>query len=257
MKKISIAISAILLSNTAFAAGDTYVRNGNVYSHQGQFSVGAGVMTGSEFYKEQDDKTAAYLNAGYHGEDFNADLTGVNYRFFGTNDSTINFSIFAVANPGFDADDAKILTGMKDRKISGDLGLNADIHLGQDTLSIKFQHDVTGVYDGYQADVAYYHPMNIGFADLVPYVGVHYFSDDYVNYYTGVSKEDATIKRTVYKGEGSFAYKAGYAMVIPVTDNLDITQATAYVRLGSSMADSPLVDSQNQWITTLGVNYSF
>ncbi|GAM60741.1 outer membrane protein ompV [Vibrio ishigakensis] len=57
-----------------------------------------------------------------------------------------NMSAFIAANPGFDSDKADILAGMSDRKFSADLGLNADIHLGQGTLATKFQHDVTGVY---------------------------------------------------------------------------------------------------------------
>ncbi|WP_076408023.1 outer membrane protein OmpV [Shewanella sp. UCD-KL12] len=257
MKKICFAISAILLSNSALAAGDTYIRNGNIYSHQGQFFAGASAITGSEFYKGQDHKTGVLVNGGYHGEDFNADLSSINYRFLGSNESKFNFSAFVVANPGFDASDADSLKGMKDRKISGDLGLNADIHLGQGTLSSKFKHDVTGVYNGYQADVTYYHPMNIGFADFVPYAGVHYYSKDYANYYTGVSKSEETAKRPAYKAEGTFAYKVGYALVMPITEHLDITQSTGYSRLGSGMADSPLVGSNNQWATTLGINYSF
>ncbi|USD37548.1 MULTISPECIES: outer membrane protein OmpV [Ferrimonas] len=258
MKKLCFVISAALLSSHAFAdAGNTYIRNGNVYSHQGQYFAGAGVITGSKFYKGQDHQTGAYLNGGYHGEDFNADLAGINYRFFGDNDSAVNFSAFLVANPGFDSDDADILSGMKDRDISGDLGLNADLHLGQGTLSSKFQHDVTGVYKGYQADLTYYHPMNLGFADFVPYAGVHYFSKDYVNYYTGVSRSEAKVHRPAYQSSGAFSYNVGYALVIPVTKHLDITQSTGYSRLGSNMGDSPLVNSNNQWATSLGVNYSF
>lgn len=257
MKKLCIVITSVLISSHALAESNTYIRNGNVYSHQNQFFAGGGVATGSQFYKGQDHQTGVYLNGGYHGEDFNADLSGINYRFLGTNDSAINFSIFAVANPGFDADDADILAGMKDRKFSGDLGLNADIHLGVGTLSTKFQHDVTNVYDGFQADITYYHPINLGFGDLVPYAGVHYFSQDFANYYTGVNSSEATALRPAYQADGTFAYKLGYSLVIPVTKHLDITQATGYSHLGANMADSPLIDSRNQWVTTLGVNYSF
>ncbi|WP_028771472.1 outer membrane protein OmpV [Shewanella waksmanii] len=257
MKKIYLVISTLLLANSALAADNTYIRNGNIYSHQGQFFAGAGGATGSEFYKGQDHKTGVYFNGGYHGEDFNADLAGINYRFFGDNNSGINFSAFVVANPGFDASDADILKGMKDRKISGDLGLNADIHLGRGTLSTKFQHDVTGVYDGYQADITYYHPMKLGFADFVPFAGVHYYSEKYINYYAGVSKSDATQDRAEYKGDAAFSYHAGYALVIPITDNLDITQSSAHSHLSEELADSPLISSNNQWVTTLGVTYSF
>ncbi|WP_261836799.1 outer membrane protein OmpV [Vibrio ishigakensis] len=259
MKKICLTISAILLSSHAMADTNTaYVRNGNIYTHENQAFIGGGVITGSKFYKGQDHQTAAYLNGGYHGEDFNADLAGINYRFLGSNEDVFNMSAFIAANPGFDSDKADILAGMSDRKFSADLGLNADIHLGQGTLATKFQHDVTGVYKSFQADITYYHPVNLGgVADLVPYAGVHYFSKDYVNYYTGVSQSDATVGRPAYKSDGAFAYKVGYMLVIPVTENLDVTQSTGYSYLDSNISDSPLVDSQNQWATTFGISYAF
>ncbi|KIO38289.1 MipA/OmpV family protein [Shewanella sp. cp20] len=257
MKKLCFLISTALISNCALAEGNTYIRNGNIYSHQGQFFASAGAVTGSEFYQGQDRKTGGYINGGYHGEDFNADLSGINFRFFKSTDKAIDLSVFVAGNSGFDASDATVLKGMKDKKFSADIGLNADLHIGNDTLSAKFQHDVTGVYNGYQADLTYYRPTTLGFADFVPYVGVHYFSNGYVNYYTGVSKADATPKRPTYKASGSLAYKLGYALVIPITENIDITQSTSYTYLGSGLANSPLVDSRNQWMTTLGVSYSF
>ncbi|TKB55028.1 outer membrane protein OmpV [Ferrimonas aestuarii] len=257
MKQIALLATAALLSGHAFADGDTYIRNGNIYSHQGQYFAGAGVVTGSKFYKGQDHQTAAYLNGGYHGDDFNADLSGINYRFFGNNDSALNFSVFAVANPGIDSDDADILKGMDDRDISADLGINADLHLANGTLSTKFQHDVTGKYKGYQADLTYFHPVSLGFGDLVPFAGVHYASKDYVNYYTGVKASEAVKGRPAYRGDGDFSYHAGYQMVVPVTKHLDVVHSAAYTRLGSEMGDSPLIDSKNQWATSLGVTYSF
>tara|TARA_R110000796_G_scaffold81836_12_gene180147 strand:- start:24636 stop:25409 length:774 start_codon:yes stop_codon:yes gene_type:complete len=257
MKKICFAISAIVMSSHVMAQDNTYIRNGNIYSNQGQYFVGAGVATGSKFFKGQDDQTGVYFNGGYHGEDFNADLSGINYRFLGDNDSAINFSVFMVANPGFDADSADVLKGMKDRDFSGDLGLNADFHVGEGTLSAKFQHDVTSVYNGYQADITYYHPMDLGFASLVPYAGAQYFSKEFVNYYTGVSSLEATSARPAYQSNGALALKVGYALVIPITENLDLTQSTAYTHLGANMADSPIVASDNQWLTTFGVSYSF
>ncbi|MDN3702386.1 MipA/OmpV family protein [Vibrio artabrorum] len=239
-------------------AGNTYIRSGNIYTHEGKAFVGGGIVTASQFYKGQKHQTAVYLNGGYHGEDLNADLgSGINYRFVGSNDDVLNMSVFMVANPGFEADDAKILKGMDDRDISGDIGLNADFHLGQGTLSGKFQHDVTGVYKSFQTDLTYYHPMAFDFMDFVPYAGVHYYSEDYVNYYAGVSSSEATVGRSEYKANGAFAYRVGYTMIFPITEHLDITQATGYSYLDSALAESPLIDNKNQWATTFGVNYTF
>ncbi|CAM2811266.1 MipA/OmpV family protein [Vibrio rarus] len=258
MKKIGLAISAIVLSHAALAdTGNAYIRNGNVYSHEGQGFIGAGLVTGGKYYKGQKHQTALYINGGYHGEDFNADLSGINYRFYGNNSDLLNMGVFIAINPGRDSDNAKILKGMKDRDPSADLGLSADIHIGQGTLAGKFQQDVTGAYKSFQTDLTYFHPMHLGTVDFVPYAGVHYYSQDFVNYYTGVSSSEATIGRPAYKADGAFAYKLGYTMLIPITEHLDITQATGYSYLDSNMSDSPLIDSQNQWATTIGVNYAF
>ncbi|WP_028108028.1 MipA/OmpV family protein [Ferrimonas futtsuensis] len=257
MKQIALLVTAALISGQALAEGNTYIRNGNIYSHEGSYFAGAGVVTGSKFYKGQDHQSGVYLNGGYHGEDFNADLGGINYRFYGDNSSQLNFSVFAVATPGVDAGDADILKGMEDKDWGAELGLNADVHFAQGTLSTKFQHDVTGTHKGYQADLTYFHPLALGFGDLVPFAGVHYASKDYVNYYTGVKASEATPGRRAYKADGEFSYHAGYQLVVPVSQHLDIVHGAAYTRLGNEFGDSPLVDSKNQWVTTLGMTYTF
>ncbi|OLQ77747.1 hypothetical protein BIT28_05285 [Photobacterium proteolyticum] len=257
MKKLALFIAASLLSSQAFA-GDTYIRNGNIYTNEGAGFVEAGVVTGSELYKGQDKTTAVVLNGGYHGEDFNIDLGGINYRFIGTDNDLVNMSAyFTAGGTGYDADDADVLKGMKDRKMSGDLGLNADFHLGLGTVSTFLQHDVTGAYKGFIGGAKYFHVMNLGVADFVPFAGVSYLSKDFVDYYYGVKASEATSTRKAYKGDSDFAFNVGYKLVVPVTDSIDITQSTAYTRLGSKISDSPIVDSANQWVVGATVAYHF
>ncbi|ELR63838.1 Outer membrane protein OmpV [Photobacterium marinum] len=257
MKKLALIITASLLSTHALA-GETYIRNGNIYTHEGAGFVEAGVVTGSELYKGQDKTTGALLNGGYHGEDFNADLSGINYRFFGDNNDQVNISAyFTAGGTGYEADDATSLKGMDKRKMSGDLGLNADIHLGSGTISTYLQHDVTGAYKGFIGGAKYFHVMDLGYGDFVPFAGVSFLSKDFVNYYYGVKASEATKTRKAYSGKNDFAFNVGYKFVMPVTKNIDITQTTAYTRLGSKVSDSPIVDSANQWMVGATVAYHF
>lgn len=257
MKKLALVIAVSLLSSQALA-GETYIRNGNIYSNEGDGFVEAGVVSGSELYKGQDKTTAVVLNGGYHGEDFNVDLSGINYRFIGSNSDFVNISTYFTAGGiGYDAGDADALKGMKDRKMSGDLGINADFQLDQGTVSTYLQHDVTGAYKGFIGGAKYFHVMDFGVADFVPFAGVSYLSKDFVDYYYGVKASEATATRKAYSGEGDFAVNVGYKLVVPVTTNIDITQSTAYTRLGSKISDSPIVDSANQWLIGATVAYHF
>ncbi|MDF4840025.1 MipA/OmpV family protein, partial [Vibrio parahaemolyticus] len=71
MKKTLIALLTLTAAGSAFA-GDTYIRNGNIYNNEGGWNVEAGVAQGSDLFKDQKHNTAPILNGGYHGDDFNA-----------------------------------------------------------------------------------------------------------------------------------------------------------------------------------------
>ncbi|MCV5951029.1 hypothetical protein OFN94_40110, partial [Escherichia coli] len=81
-------------------------------------------------------------NGGYHGDDFNADLSGINYRFFGNTNELINMSAYLVGSGVMrDGDTAKSLKGTDKRRFAVDLGLNADFTLDQNNvISTYLQH---------------------------------------------------------------------------------------------------------------------
>lgn len=235
-----------------------YIKNGNIYTHQGDFNIEVGGVYSSDIYKGQNHNAAPTLSAGYHGDDFNIDLGNVNYRFWGNDDDKVTMSVFSsLANMGYKQDTAASLNGMNKRKMSVDLGFNTDAKLWGGTLSAKYQHDITGVYDGDSASETYYYPVQIGHASLVPYIGVSYLSAEYVDYYYGVQKQEAQAGRDEFKGKSEFTYNAGYKLIIPITDYMDITQSAGYSRLGDRIARSPIVDSANQWATSATVAFHF
>ncbi|MDW1918187.1 MipA/OmpV family protein, partial [Vibrio sp. Vb0349] len=68
MNKTLIALLTLAAAGTA-TAGDTYIRNGNIYNNQGGWVAEVGVAQGSDLFKDQKHNTAPILNGGYHGED--------------------------------------------------------------------------------------------------------------------------------------------------------------------------------------------
>lgn len=257
MKKLTLIITAITMANAAYAS-DTYIRNGNIYNKENSWvaELGAGGMT--DLYKGQKHNVAPLANFGYQGEDLNVTLQSINYRFFGNTGDVVNLSGYlGTSGLMYDKDTSDFLKGMDKRHLSLDLGINADFHLSQGTISTYYQHDVVDTYDGYLTGVKYFLPLTIGKADFVPFAGVSYQSKEYVDYYFGVQDKEATQKRKAYTGKGDVSYDVGYKVILPISDNWQLTQTTTYTRLGDEIADSPIVDSANQWLVGATVSYSF
>ncbi|EPZ7319574.1 outer membrane protein OmpV [Vibrio mimicus] len=257
MNKIALLITTSLIAGHAFAA-QTYIRNGNIYTHEGQWVVEAGGFSSSDLLKDQDKSYGVLLNFGYHGEDFNADLAGINYRFFGQTGDILNLSTYLTGSGlSYDQDSAKSVKGMDKRNATVDLGVNADIALGDGTVSTYFQHDIFNEHKGYKTGVNYFHIVELGSVDFVPFAGVSYQNSDYNNYYFGVKDKEATAQRKAYRAGGDFSYNLGYKLVYPINDRWEVTQTSTYTRLGSDIAHSPIVESSNQWLVGATVAYHF
>lgn len=257
MNKIALLITTSLIAGHAFAA-QTYIRNGNIYTHEGQWVVEAGGFGSSDLLKDQDKSYGALLNFGYHGEDFNADVAGINYRFFGQTGDILNLSTYLTGSGlSYDQDSAKSVKGMDKRNATVDLGVNADIALGDGTVSTYFQHDIFNEHKGYKTGVNYFHIVELGSVDFVPFAGVSYQNSDYNNYYFGVKDKEATAQRKAYRAGGDFSYNLGYKLVYPINDRWEVTQTSTYTRLGSDIAHSPIVESANQWLVGATVAYHF
>jgi len=257
-KQLTLILPIIAFATVAHAASDTYIRNGNIYTNQDSWIAEVGGAGTSDLFKAQHKNAVPLFNFGYHSEDFNVDVGSVNYRFFGGNDDLINLSTYLGSSGlAYDQDDADILKGMDKRESSADLGLNADIHLNQGTVSTYFQHDISGAYNGFVAGAKYFYPMKLSSADFVPFAGVSYQSADYVDYYFGVKDKEANVQRHAYKGGSDVSYQLGYKLVMPIAENWDITQTTTYNRLGDNISDSPIVASANQWSAGATVSYYF
>ncbi|UPQ89123.1 outer membrane protein OmpV [Vibrio sinaloensis] len=260
MKKLTFTLCSLALAtaSAASSASDTYILNGNIYTKQNSWIVEAGVAGSSDLVKDQKDNVGPLLNVGYQGEDFNVAVSGINYRFLGNDSDRVNMSAYLSSSGlAFDKDSSDYLKGMSKRKMSVDLGLNADFKTAQGTLSTYFQHDVSGAYKGYNASIRYFHPMSLGTMDFVPFTGLSYLNEDYVDYYFGVKKKEATAKRKAYKGSGDFSYHVGYKLILPLSEQWELTQTTSFQRLGKKIADSPIVDDANQWMLGATVAYHF
>lgn len=164
---------------------------------------------------------------------------------------------------GRDDDDGDRLRGMGDVDGSVEGQLFAKYGVGATSGEITFAHDLGDGHEGYTVEAEVGHAFFISEARAIirPSIGTTYASDNYMESYFGVSNAQANTSRA---GLNQFDAGAGFKDVsanvfarLPLTQHWSLNGLAGYSRLLGDAADSPVTESENQFMTGAFVAYTF
>jgi outer membrane scaffolding protein for murein synthesis (MipA/OmpV family) len=98
-------------------------------------------------------------------------------------------------------------------------------------------------------------PRSFARGYLIPEVGYHRYTRQFVDYYFGVPAEAAVPGRPAFVGEPADGLSLGLAWGVRIAPHWIFTGAVDVERFGSEISDSPLVDDDEQSRLTLQVTY--
>lgn len=137
-------------------------------------------------------------------------------------------------------------------------GLNLDFNLSENVFgNINYMFGEEGDKgEAYLTYVGYITDRLV----ILPSISAKYYSDDFVDYYVGVTKkevlENEKIKKE-YKGDNSFSLGASITAEYSITEQFIVSVFTGYEYFDEKISDSPLVDKDNQVYYGVGFRYSF
>jgi outer membrane scaffolding protein for murein synthesis (MipA/OmpV family) len=155
---------------------------------------------------------------------------------------------------GFEEGDSELLEGLPDRawtvEAGPTLGWRGPVHV--DWTSFL---DVLRNHRGSNHLLRLSVPRAFPRGYVIPEVGYHRYTDQFVDYYYGVPAEAATPERPAYVGEAANGLSLGVAWGVRVTPHWIFTGALDIERFGSQISRSPIVDDDDQTRLTLQVTY--
>jgi outer membrane protein len=161
---------------------------------------------------------------------------------------------------GRDEDDAGRLTGMGD--VDGGLvaGAFAAYRAGPFAASISYHHQATGDETGGLVRFGLEHvQMMSPRVKITTSLGTNYATEDYMASFFGV-----TAAQSVSSGLAQYDASAGFKDVYAgITANIDLTDRWSlmlmgrYARLIGDAADSPVIETENQFYGGVGLSYKF
>lgn len=232
-------------------------------SVQADWGITLGADNEIKRYEDVKNDASLLLGVEYRGENFNIDKEAISYNFAHSKSYTIE-AIAKTNNRGFKASDGKLFTGMKDRDTSIDVGIRGIIRSTYGPAIVEVTRDVNAS-KGYEADLRFggIYPHNKhwtgkGELSVSPFIGVKYQSDKVVDYHYGVRDDEATARRSAYKGEAATTPYVGIESQLNITKRVSMQAAVVYEKRDDAVEDSPLTDkTDSDVLLNLGITYWF
>ncbi|KGB00078.1 MipA/OmpV family protein [Leclercia pneumoniae] len=228
-------------------------------SAENQWSVGAGVGVLNSPYKDYDRDVYPVPVITYEGDNFW--FRGLGGGYYLWNDESDKLSIMAYYDPMHfkpgDSDDWR-LKQLDKRKSTMMAGLSYVHNTQYGFLRTSLAADTLDNSNGYIWDLAWLYRYTNGGLTLTPGIGVEYTSENYNDYYYGVSRSEAN-----RSGLNRYNADDGWNPYLALTASYEFTQdwniygTGRYTRLSDEIKDSPMVDKSWAGAFSVGVTYSF
>ncbi len=265
MKKIAtvLALTILLLSATAQAQSPSgEAASGPPPSPQPasgfQWSLGLGVVSSPRPYVGVDNKITPIPLIELTYKDWYVQGIQGGYHFIKTEKFTFDARIGLVF-AGLDPEDSPELAGMNKKDSSVDAGFVFDWKPGKYRLSTSIYTDILGVSNGQQAatDFSRMWIFNRFLWGIQPSVGVVWQSSNMVNYYAGVTPEEARPGRPVFIGHSAVNFRASLLGFLHFSPRIRLTALLRVQRLDDEISESPIIDESRGFFALVGVTYRF
>lgn len=222
--------------------------SGTAQSQESQTTTGwiwgAGVLIEETPYIGYDNRTLPIPIIGYYGEKFSFAGTTANYQLYKNGGLSMSLRLAAMVN-GYDEDDSDVFAGMESRDFSLALGGEVTYVKQNWTLQLTSGHDILDRSGGYELRSSVSYNFELENFSINPFIGTRYQDSKYVDYYYGVSAEEATDLRNEHVGDSAVNSELG--LTISTNKYLGgvfglTIQNTWY---DDSISDSPLTDADS------------
>lgn len=178
------------------------------------------------------------------------------YRFFDTGKYSLDARAGIVFN-GLDPDDSDFLEGMKKRRSTIEGGFVFDWKPGKFRLSNAFYTDLLGRSYGQQAssDFSRTWSFNRYQWGFTPSIGVVWQSSNFIDYYYGVTPEEARPGRPPFQGHSVINFRSSLLGYFFISMRLRLVGLIRIQRLDNEILDSPIVDQQRGIFGLVGITY--
>lgn len=251
--KVALRVLAVLLSPVSAWAQE---QPATPHS-ESQWGVGLGAGMISKPYTDVDDETIGLPILLYENRWVSIAGPGIDLKF--PSKSSLSFRLRARYEPGvgYEADDSAALFGMEERKAGVWLGGAALWHIEIGDVWAEWLTDASGYSEGQRATVGLQRRFPLRRFSATPRIEAMWLDRKNVNYYYGVSAQEALASRPSYDAGSTINTRVGLRVDYRPAARHALFLDLSATRFGSEIEDSPIVDRSTSSAVFLGYVHMF
>ena len=223
-----------------------------------QWSLGLGVISSPRPYVGAKNNVMPIPIIGLNYKKLYVQGIQAGFKFFDTK----NFRFDARAGivfAGLDPDDSPYLEGMEERDSTIEGGFVFDWKPGNFRLSASAYTDLLGRSDGQQAGLDFSRAWRFNRSQwgITPSIGFVWQSSNFVDYYFGVTPEEANPDRPPFDGHSVINFRSSILVYYFVNKRVQLVGLVRVQRLDNEIYESPIVDKRRGYFGLIGATWRF
>jgi len=183
-------------------------------------------------------------------------VQGIQAGYWFVDNKKLDFGVRGgIVFESLDPDDSPFLEGMDERKPSIQGGLVFAWKPGKFRLTTAANTDLMSRSNGQQVSVDFsrmwqFHGRAIG---IMPSIGVVWQSSNFINYYYGVTPEEALPGRPPFSGHSAVNFRGSFLGYLFVSHRIRFVAYLEVQRLDNEIYDSPIVEDRRSMLGLFGM----
>ena len=265
---MKFTVSALVLSVALIAAAlPVHAQEGEAVgatppnappTSQLRWSLGLGVISSPRPYVGASNKITPIPLLELYYKNLYVQGIQAGYHFIDTKEFTLDARMgFVFA--GLDPADSPDLAGMTKKDPSIEAGMVFDWKPGKYRLNTSLYTDILGVSKGQQAGINFSRTWTFGQYrwGLTPSIGCVWQSSNYIDYYYGVTPEEAQPGRPAYDGHAAVNFESSLLAFYRLSNRITLVALVQAQRLDNEISESPIVDTSRAFFGLVGATYRF
>ena len=178
------------------------------------------------------------------------------FRLFDDDWLSLAASGSILLDEGYDPSDSDYFEGMDEISTRDYAGLQLEAERGSWEARLEYQRDISGEHNGQEVELSLFYTKAWSGFELRPELSLTWMSSETVDYFYGVSREEARPGRPAYSPGSSLEVGIGMMVQWPISKSLTAVALFEVGTVGGEIKGSPLVDSDYAVEGALGVMYS-
>lgn len=149
------------------------------------------------------------------------------------------------------------LEGITPREYDFDTGIRLSRSFKDTQLSFELLNDISGAHGGWLLNTYLSHIRVWRNWEFRSVAGINFYSEKFTQYYYGITVEETTSERPLYKPSNGYSVLIEFHAEYPITENWVFMGGVLSTKFSSSIDDSPIISQSYQHKAKVGVRYVF